>query len=132
MLYGLLADVVVFVHFLFIVFALLGGFFVLWRWWMLLLHLPTAIWIGIIEFQGWICPLTPLESHLREIGGGAGYAGGFVEHYLIPVIYPTGLTREKQVLLGTIAIAVNLGVYIYLAHRWRRSLESGSSSQTGG
>ncbi len=120
MLYRLLADLVVVAHLVFIIYALFGGLFGLWRKWSLFVHLPAAAWIAIIAIQGWICPLTPLENKLRSAGGVAGYEGGFVEHYLIPVIYPPGLTRTTQFMLGGVAIAVNVAVYIFVLRRWRR------------
>ena len=119
MVYRLLADSIVILHFLFIVFALFGGFLFFWRKWTILLHLPTAIWICVIEFRGWICPLTPLENRLRLAGGAAGYKGGFVEHYLIPIIYPPGLTREIQLILGGLAMGVNLAVYFFVIRSWK-------------
>ena len=119
MLYRLLADLVVVAHLLFIIYALLGGLLGLWKRWSLLIHVPAAAWIAIIEFQGWICPLTPLENRLRSAGGAAGYEGGFVEHYLIPVIYPPGLTRSMQFVLGGVAVAVNVAVYSFVLRRWK-------------
>jgi hypothetical protein len=86
-------------------------------------HLPTAVWGALIEFQGWICPLTPLENSLRAAAGEAGYQGGFIEHYLLPVLYPAGLTRGVQLALGSVVIAVNLAVYGLLLARWRRAGE---------
>ena len=120
MLYRLLADLVVISHLLFIVYALFGGLVGLWRKWSLAFHLPAAVWIAVIEFKGWICPLTPLENKLRSAGGAYLYEGGFVEHYLIPVIYPPGLTPTTQFMLGGVAIAVNVAVYIFVLRRWRR------------
>ncbi len=120
MFYKLMADLVVLFHLVFIVFGLLGGLLLLWRRWALWLHLPTAIWIGVIEFKGWICPLTPLENHLRRASGAAGYEGGFVEHYLIPVIYPENLTRELQMALGGVAIAINLIVYGFVLYKLKK------------
>jgi hypothetical protein len=119
--YRLLADTVVILHLLFIVFGLLGGLLVMWKRWSLWLHLPAGIWICLIEFQGWICPLTPLENSLRRSAGEAGYHAGFVEHYLIPVIYPAGLTPEIQLWLGVAAVLVNLLVYGAVYMRWRRA-----------
>jgi len=118
--YRLLADLVVVAHLVFIIYALFGGLFGLWRKWSVFVHIPTAAWIAIIEFQGWICPLTPLENRLRSARGSSGYEAGFVDHYLIPVIYPAGLTRNIQFMLGAVAVALNLGVYIFVLHRWRR------------
>jgi hypothetical protein len=114
---GLLADVLVVVHFGFVVFVVLGGLFVL-RWpaiaW---LHVPAAIWGAWIEIAGRICPLTPLENRLRVEAGEAGYQGSFVEQYMLPVLYPAGLTREVQFALAAIVIAVNVVIYTLV---WRR------------
>jgi len=119
MLYRLLADFIVILHLLFILFGLLGGLLFFWRRWTILLHLPSAIWISVIEFQGWICPLTPLENRLRLAGGAVGYKGGFVEQYLIPIIYPPGLTRDIQLVLGGLAIGVNVAVYFFVIRSWK-------------
>jgi hypothetical protein len=106
----LLADFIVFIHFSFILFVIFGGFLVLkWRK-LIWLHLPAATWGALIEFAGWICPLTTLENRLRWAKGG-GYASGFIEHYIIPIIYPLALTREIQVALGLAVILLNLFVY---------------------
>ena len=106
MIHRLLADAVVVLHFGFILFVAAGGLLVL-KWPRLMwLHLPAAGWGSLIEFFGWICPLTPLENRLRVLGGEAGYPGGFIETYLTPAIYPEGLTYRHQVLLG---IAVEIG-----------------------
>ena len=111
MVYHILADLVVGVHALFVAFVVVGGLLAL-RWpWVAALHLPAAVWGALIEFQGWICPLTPLEKSLRAAAGQAGYEGGFIEHYLLPVLYPPGLTRSVQLVLGSVVIAVNLVVY---------------------
>lgn len=117
MLYRLLADLVVLVHFGFVLFVVLGGLLAL-RWpraaWV---HLPAALWGAGIEFAAGICPLTPLENHFRRLGGEAGYTGGFVEHYVLPVLYPDGLTRGVQLALGTFVLVLNLVVYTIV---WRR------------
>lgn len=119
MLYQALADLVVVVHFGFIVFALLGALLAL-RWpGVLWVHAPAAIWAVAIELVGWICPLTPLENSLRGAEGAAGYPGGFIEHYLLPVIYPPGLTREVQITLGLGLLAINALVYRAVWCRWR-------------
>ena len=128
MTYPLLADAVVVLHFSFILFAVFGGLLGLrWRWipWV---HLPTAIWGGFVELTGRICPLTPLENWLRQAAGASGYQGGFIEHYLLPVIYPAGLTRGHQVLLAVILISLNLAIYALLWSRARRSDSPLSSS----
>jgi hypothetical protein len=121
LVFRLLADVVVGLHLLFVLFVIAGGFLVLrWRW-LMLLHLPAAAWGALIEFQGWICPLTPLENWLRRRGGQAGYGGDFVEHYLLPVLYPTGLTRGLQFVLGLLVLVINLGIYGTILRQGRRS-----------
>jgi len=115
--YPLLADSVVVVHLGFILFAVFGGLLALrWRWipW---LHLPAVTWAAVVEINGWICPLTPLEVRLRLLAGEAGYAGGFVEQYLVPIIYPPGLTPGTQVLLGAAVVAINVAFYGWLG--WR-------------
>lgn len=111
MIYRLLADVVVGIHFAFVAFVIAGGILVL-RWpRVALLHLPCAVWGVVVELAGLICPLTPLEQLLRLRGGRAGYEGGFVEHYILPILYPAALTRRWQLALGTIALVVNVLVY---------------------
>ncbi len=117
MVYRFLADLVLVAHFAFVVFAVVGALLVLrWRW-VVWLHLPAVVWAVLIEFAGWICPLTPLENWLRELGVSAGYESGFVEHYILPVLYPGGLTREVQIVLGLLVLAVNIGIYGWLLRR---------------
>lgn len=120
MLYRILADAVVALHFGFVLFVTLGSFLVL-RWprvaWV---HVPAAVWGAGIEFLGGICPLTPLEIRLRRLAGEAGYSGGFIEHYLLPVLYPGGLTREVQIALGGLVVVLNLAVYGWILARRRR------------
>ncbi|HEX6669331.1 MAG TPA: DUF2784 domain-containing protein, partial [Gemmatimonadales bacterium] len=106
--YRILADVVVGIHALFVAFVMLGGLLALRRPWVAALHLPAAVWGALIELRGWICPLTPLEKSLRAAAGEAGYQGGFIEHYLLPVLYPAGLTRNVQLVLGAAVIVVNV------------------------
>ena len=126
MAYRILADLVVGVHALFVVFVVAGGLLAL-RWpWVAAAHLPAAVWGALIEFRGWICPLTPLEKSLRASAGQAGYQGGFIEHYLLPVLYPAGLTGEVQLVLGSLVIAVN--VVIYGMVLWRRRAGAGASA----
>ena len=115
-MYPLLADLVLIVHLAFVVFVLCGGLLVLrWRW-IAWLHLPAAVWGTVVEFAGWICPLTPLENWLRVQGGEAGYEDDFTTRYLLPILYPVDLTRDIQLLLGTVVIAVNAVIYCWL---WR-------------
>jgi Protein of Unknown function (DUF2784) len=116
----MLADLVVLIHFLFVLFVILGGLLAL-RWWKVVyLHLPAALWGAFIELAGGICPLTPLENTLRREAGLRGYEGGFVEHYILPVLYPRGLTRNVQFVLGGFVIAINLAVYTWVLARRRR------------
>ena len=123
MLYGLLADFVVFLHLAFVLFVVFGGLLVLRRPRIIWLHLPAARWGAIMEFGGWICPLTPLEVWLRTKAGEEGYQGDFLEHYLMPVLYPSPLTRNIQLALGLAVVIVNLVVYGWL---WRQlSRQSG-------
>jgi len=107
-------------HLAFVLFAVLGGFLVA-RWkrcaWV---HAPAFLWAAFIELSGWVCPLTPLENWLRNRGGANGYRAGFIEHYILPVLYPAALTRQLQIALGLLVIAVNLGIYGWL---WRRPLK---------
>ncbi len=118
--YRTLADAVVVFHFGFVLFVVLGGAVVLrWRR-AAFVHLPCAAWGALIEFGGWICPLTPLEHHLRNLGHEPGYAGGFVEHYITRVMYPAGLTREMQIAIGVFVIAINLLFYWLAFGRARR------------
>jgi hypothetical protein len=116
-MYQLLADLVLIVHLAFVVFVLCGGLLVLkWRW-IAWLHLPAALWGAVVEFTGWICPLTPLENWLREQGGETTYAGDFIARYLQPILYPDALTPDIQVMLGALVLVVNLAIYGWL---WRR------------
>jgi hypothetical protein len=115
-----LADAVVWVHLAFIVWVVAGGLAVLARPWLAVLHLPAATWGVWIEWSGGLCPLTPLENTLRTQAGEGGYDGGFVEHYLIPLIYPEGLTREWQWVLGAGVLVVNVAVYTMVWTRSRR------------
>jgi hypothetical protein len=120
LIYRALADLVLVVHLSFVLFVVLGGLLVL-RWpKMAWLHVPAAIWGVLIEYAGWICPLTPLENSLRHSGGEAGYSGGFIEHYIQPALYPAGLTRGTQMVLGSLALIVNLTAYgVLIAGRKR-------------
>jgi hypothetical protein len=128
MLYGLMADLVLVIHLAFVAFVVLGGFLV-WRWRRLAwIHVPVALWGGAIAVTGFTCPLTPLENRLLQLGGRAGYQGGFIEHYVTAALYPNGLTRQAQLLLGAAVLVLNLVVYwriISIARRERLSRSSG-------
>ena len=109
--YEFAADVVVIIHLLFIIFAVAGGLLLFLRRWIVWFHLPAVVWAVLIEWKGWICPLTPLENYLRHKAHLTSYEEGFIEHYLLPVIYPAGLTPQIQYLLGVLVIAANFLVY---------------------
>ncbi len=116
----ILADALVIVHLLFVVFVMAGGF-LLARWPKLAwLHLPAAAWGATIEFTGGICPLTPLENHLRVLGGGSAYSGDFVERYLLPILYPENLAVPIQQMLGGVVVAVNLAAYALACRALRK------------
>ncbi len=120
MIYRILADAVVTLHFGFILFVVFGGLLAILRRWILLLHLPAVIWGALIEFQGWLCPLTTLEWKLRRAGEEAAYGRGFIEHYLVPIVYPDRLTPELQAVLGAAVLLINGAVYGWLfRHRNR-------------
>jgi hypothetical protein len=119
MWYRLGADLVLLLHLAFVLFVVAGGLLVL-KWPLLIwLHLPAVAWGAIVEFTGWICPLTPLENELRTLAGSATYDADFIEQYLLPLLYPAGLTRDIQLTLGMIVIGVNVAVYGWL---WRRTV----------
>lgn len=110
MLNHLLANVIVLIHFGFILFVVFGGFLVLKQRKLIWLHLPAAVWGALIEFSGGFCPLTTLENSLRS-ASGESYADGFIEHYLIPIIYPSALTRPMQITFGFAVILLNFYIY---------------------
>jgi hypothetical protein len=117
MLYRLGADTVLVIHLAFILFVLFGGLMVLrWRW-IILLHVPAMVWGALVEFFHLYCPLTPLENVLRTKAGGAGYEGGFIEHYLVTLIYPAGLNPQIQLWLGAVVVAINVAIYAWLLLR---------------
>jgi imidazolonepropionase-like amidohydrolase len=117
----LLADGIVLLHLGFVLFAVLGGLVVLFRPRLAWAHVPAAVWAAAVEIGGWWCPLTPLENRLRRAAGDAAYEGGFVERYLLPCLYPEGLTRAAQVALGVGVLALNGALYAFLWARRRRS-----------
>ncbi|QDG49605.1 DUF2784 domain-containing protein [Persicimonas caeni] len=124
MLYKLGAEIIVVLHLAFILFIIFGGLLAL-RWprasWV---HLPCALYGVLIEWVGWVCPLTPWENALRERAGGEGYEGDFIEHYLLPIIYPSGLTPTVQLVLGALVIVVNVAIYAFVIWKWRKDKTS--------
>ena len=125
MIYSFLADLLVLFHLVFILYVIAGALLI-FKWPKTLwLHLPSCFWGMTVEFTGWICPLTPWEIRLRRLAGEEGYTGSFIEHYLIPIIYPSGLNREIQMLMGCIVLIVNLSLYtlILIKRRKRKTPE---------
>jgi hypothetical protein len=118
--FSLLADAVVLLHFTFVLFVILGGLLILRRAWVAWFHVPAVVWAVLIELRGWICPLTPLEKTLRVRAGEAAYGAGFIEHYILPVLYPAGLTRTSQVAMGVVLLVGNTIIYGWLLRRTPR------------
>jgi hypothetical protein len=124
--YRLLADLVLIFHAGFVLFVVLGGLLTL-RWpRMAWVHLPVVLWGAGIEFVGGICPLTPLENHWRRLAGEQGYSGGFVDHYVIAFLYPDGLTRTHQIIVGLFVLALNVAIYAWALRRRRAQQRSGT------
>jgi hypothetical protein len=119
--FSFLADLVLVTHLAFAVFVALGGLLAL-RWsFVRWIHLPAAVWGAAIEFGGWICPLTPLENWLRVRAGRTAYEGDFVARYVLPVLYPEGLARDAQLVLGLLVVVINAAVYWVVFRRASRS-----------
>ena len=111
MLFRILIDLTIFIHFGFAIFAAIGGLFALrWRT-VIIFHLPACIWAALIEFSGWICPLTPLENWFRIKGAATGYQNGYLDPYILPILYPENLTRGIQIVLGILVITANAIIY---------------------
>jgi hypothetical protein len=117
--YALLADLMLILHATFILFVVFGGVLVFWRRGLAWLHVPGALWGILIEFQGWVCPLTYLENDLRAAAGTDGYDGGYIDHYLMPLVYPSGLTSDTQVLLGLVVLFINAIIYTLVWYNMR-------------
>ena len=131
MLDRLMADLIVFIHFAFIAFAIGGGLLVLRCRWLMYLHLPCVVWAVLVELMHWRCPLTRLENYFIRRYGATGYDGGFIDHYLIPIIYPDGLTPAIQVAIGLFVLVVNLTVYTVLVKRSLRPRRRQSAEAAG-
>jgi hypothetical protein len=121
MIYRIAADTVLVLHLAFILFVVFGGWLVVRYPKLMWFHLPAAAWGALIEFSGRVCPLTPLENQLRIASGSAGFSGGFIERYLMTVVYPTGLNRPVQIALGIGVILVNAVFYGLVFTRWARA-----------
>ena len=124
MSFRLAADGVLLLHLAFILFALLGAAMaVRWRW-IPLVHLPAAAWGFYVELTGRACPLTYLENYLRIKAGQSGYTESFIEHYILDIIYPSGLTREIQFALAGVVVVVNIAIYGWLFSRRRHGVKT--------
>ncbi len=131
MLYRILADIVLIFHMIFILFAILGGLLVLWRKWILYIHIPAAMWGVLVELMHWVCPLTSSENYLRKMAGDSGYTGGFIEHYLLPIIYPQALTPQIQLILGLLVLTANVVIYSLVISQCRTpKIRSSTLSQS--
>ena len=118
MAYWIGANIVLVIHLGFVIYVVCGGLLILkWKW-SVVFHLPAVIWGALLEFNGWICPLTPFEQWLRAAGGQQGYSGGFVEHYLLSLLYPAGLTHDVQILLGALVVLGNGAVYLFCVYHF--------------
>lgn len=117
MLSRVLADMVLFFHFVFVVFAIFGGLIVLYKRWVVWLHIPVVLWSSVVNLVSWTCPLTPLENLFRSAAGQAGYEGGFIVHYLEPLVYPSGMPRKFELIAGVSILVWNGLVYGFLTYR---------------
>lgn len=125
MIFKLLADLVLILHFVFILFVVLGAFLVLYRHRIAYLHIPMVLWSAVVNLTPLRCPLTPLENYFRLASGETGYEGGFIRHYINPIVYPQDLGIDMALLLGVGVIAWNLLIYLFIVFRmWKRRVHS--------
>jgi len=118
--YRIMADGILLIHFAFVLFVVAGGILVYYRPRLTRVHLPCVAWGALVEFYGWICPLTPLENYLRHQGAAGGYDESFLMHYLISVLYPQALTPKIQIALGVIVLGINAMVYGLIRYRYKK------------
>jgi len=118
----LLANLLVLLHLAFVLFVVFGAILVRYRRWVMWVHLPAALWGAFISAIGGVCPLTPWENHFRQLAGQSGYQGGFIEHYIIPVLYPSALTLDLQRAEAVFVVIVNAGLYLWV---WKKGLRTG-------
>ena len=117
--FSVLADLVVVIHFFFVLFVVFGGLLSLYKQGWAWLHIPAALWGAFVELTGWICPLTPLENRLRIQGGGEGYVSDFIDRYITSLLYPSGLTSRLQIIIGVFVIVINVSIYGWII--WKRN-----------
>lgn len=120
MMYTLLADTLLVIHFVFILFVLFGGLLMLYKRWLAWLHIPMMLWGSMVNVMGWVCPLTPLENKYRALAGQSGYDTGFVEHYIAPLVYPEGLTYELGLTVGSFVIVWNIFIYSVIYYQLKQ------------
>ena len=120
MIYRLAADLLLLIHLFFIAVVVLGGLVVLRRPGLAWIHIPVVAWGFTVELLGWICPLTPLEQKMRAAAGDGGYSGGFIDHYLVPLIYPDGMTTGTRVIFAALVVSINLAIYLRLWRKMRK------------
>jgi hypothetical protein len=113
----ILANLVLSVHFTFVIFSVLGGFLVLWRRWVAWLHVPSVLWSSFVNLFSHVCPLTPIENRFRHLAGQAGYEGGFIQHYVAPLVYPGGMPRRMELIAGYSVLFWNVFVYAFVVLR---------------
>ncbi len=130
MIFGLLADAVLAIHFAFVLFAIFGAFAVFWRRWVAYFHLPYVIWAAAVNLVPFTCPLTPLENTLRIAAGQRGYDAGFIDHYLTPLVYPDGMSAPVALVAGVSVVVWNALAYGFIYVRCRRSTQSGRASSS--
>jgi Protein of Unknown function (DUF2784) len=116
----LLANLILVFHFAFVAFSVLGGFLVLWKRWITWLHVPSVLWSSLVNLFSHVCPLTPLENRFRRLAGQAGYEGGFVQHYIAPLVYPGGMPRRLELVAGFSVLIWNAFVYVLVVALRRR------------
>ncbi len=118
MSWWLLADIVTIIHFAFVLFCIFGAFFCLWRPKVSWVHVPSVIWGGLVEIMGWICPITPLENWLRQRASGSSYRGSFIDHYIVPLIYPPATSRNAHILMGIFVLVLNFILYYFIVRKF--------------
>jgi hypothetical protein len=120
MLFNVCADIVLLTHFAFVIFAVLGGFIVLWKNRAAWIHVPVVLWSSLVNLASWVCPLTPLENWFLSKAGQSGYRGGFVQHYIDPLVYPAGMPRDMELIAGISVLAWNAAIYAIVLIRRRK------------
>jgi hypothetical protein len=116
----ILGNLVLAFHFAFVVFSVLGGFLVLWKRWITWFHVPSVLWSSLVNLFSRVCPLTPLENRFRHLVGQAGYEGGFIQHYIAPLVYPGGMPRRLELIAGFSVLIWNIFVYALVVALRRR------------